>query len=91
MIASALEEGHQRTLWKEKQHLNLCPPCFNFSDEDEDLTIRITTDGNMEHASLKRHTLLDFEIFEPKLFVDYGRIMFHLATSANYRVNTIIP
>jgi len=33
----------------------------------------------------------DFEIFEPKLFVDYGRKKFHLATSANEKVNTIIP
>jgi hypothetical protein len=64
---------------------------FNFSDEDEDRTIRITMDGNMQHARLKRHTLWDFEIFEPKLFVDYGRKKFDLTTSANDQVNTIIP
>jgi hypothetical protein len=45
----------------------------------------------MQQAQLKRHTLWDFEIFELKLFVDYGRKMFDLATSANDQVNTIIP
>jgi hypothetical protein len=29
-------------------------------------------DGNMHHAQLKRHTLWNFDIFEPKLFVDDG-------------------
>jgi hypothetical protein len=48
-------------------------------------------DGNMQHARLKRHTLWDFEMFEPKLFVDYGRKKFDLATSANDQVDTIIP
>ena len=91
MIASAIEEADQGTPWKEEQLVNVCPPCFNFSDEDEDCTIRITMDGNMQHARLKRHTLWDFEIFEPKLFVDYGRKKFDLATSANDQVNTIIP
>jgi len=71
--------------------VNVCPPCFNLSDEDEDRTIRITLDGNMQHARLKMHTLWDFEIFEPKLFVDYGRKKFNLATSANEQVDTIIP
>ena len=33
----------------------------------------------------------DFEIFEPKLFFDYGRKKFNLATGANNQVNTIIP
>jgi len=91
MIASAIEEADQGTPWKEEQLVNVCPPCFNFSDEDEDRTIRITMDGNMQHARLKMHTLCDFEIFKSKLFVDYGRKKFDLATSANYQVNTIIP
>ena len=70
--------------------MNVCPPCFNFSDEDEDRTIRITMDGNMQHARLKRHTLWDFEIFEPKLFVNYGRKKIDLAMSANHQDNPII-
>jgi len=70
--------------------VNVYPPCFNFSDEDEDRTIRITMDGNMQHARLKRHRLWDIVIIEPKLFVDYGRKKFDLAMSANDQVNTII-
>jgi len=50
MIASAIGEADQGTLWKEEQLVNVCPPCFTFSDEDEDHTIRITMDGNMQHA-----------------------------------------
>jgi len=76
MIPSAIEEAYQGTPWKEEQLVNVCPPCFNFSNEDEDRTIRITMDGNMQHAGLKRHTLCDLKIFEPKLFVDYGRKKF---------------
>jgi hypothetical protein len=91
MIASAIQEAHQGTPWKEEQLGNVCPPCFNVSDEDEDCTIRITMDRNMQHAQLKRHKLWDFEIFEPKLFVDYGKKKFDLATSANDQVNTIFP
>ena len=71
--------------------MNVCTPCFNFSDEVEDCTIWITMDGNMQHARLKRHTLSHFEIFEPKLFVDDGRKTFDLAMRFNEQVNTIIP
>jgi hypothetical protein len=86
-----MEEADQGTPWKEEQLVNMCPPCFIFSDEDEDHTIQITMDGNVQHAQLKRHTLWDFEIFEPKLMVDYGRKKFDLATSPNDQVNNIIP
>jgi hypothetical protein len=48
-------------------------------------------DGNMKHAGLKRHTLWIFEIFEPKLIVDYGMKKFDFSTSANDQVNSIIP
>jgi len=91
MIASAIEDADQETPWKEEQLVNVCPPCFNFSDEDGDHTIQITLDGNMCHAQLKRDILWDFEIVEPKLFVNYGRKMFNLATSANEHFNIIIP
>jgi len=91
MIASAIEEADQGTLWKEEQLVNVRPPCLYFSDEDEDCTIRITMDGNMQHARMKRYTLWDLEIVEPKLFVDYGRKKFDLAISANDQVNTISP
>jgi len=91
MIASAIEEANQGTPWKEEQLVNVCPPCFNFSNDDEDRTIQITMEVNMQHARLKRHTLWDIEIFEPKLFVNYGRKKFDLATSTNDQVNTIIP
>jgi len=91
MIASAIEKAEQGTAWKEEQLVNVCPRCFNFSDADEDRTIRITMDGNMPHARLTRHTLLGFEIFNPKLFVDYGGTLFDLATSTNEQVNTSIP
>jgi hypothetical protein len=91
IITSAIEVADQGTLWKEEQLVNVCPPCFKCSGEDEDHTIWITMDGNMQHARLKRRTLWDFEILEPKLFVDYGRKKFHLATSAKDQVNTIIP
>jgi hypothetical protein len=69
----------------------VCPPCFNFSDEDEDRTIQIAIDRIMQHARLERQTLWEIEIFEPKLFFDYGRKKFDLARSANEQVNTIIP
>jgi len=91
MIASAIKEADQATPWNEEQLVNVCPPCFNFSDEDEDCTIWITMDGNMQHARLKRHTWWEFEIFKPKLFVDYGRKKHDFATSTNEYVNTIIP
>jgi hypothetical protein len=39
MIVSAIEEAHHGTPWKKEQPVNVCPPCFNFSDEDEDHTI----------------------------------------------------
>jgi hypothetical protein len=91
MISSVMKEADQGTPWQEEQLVNVCPPCINFSDEDEDHTIRITMDRNMQHARQKRHTLLDFGIFEPKLLVDCGRKKFDLATSANEQVNTIIP
>ena len=71
--------------------MNVCLPCFNFSDEDEDCTIQITMDRNIQQARQKRHTLWDIEIFEPKLLIDYGRKKFNLATSANEQVNTILP
>jgi hypothetical protein len=82
-IASAIEEADQGTSWKKEQLVNVCLPCFNFSDEDDDRTIRITIDGNMQHARLKRHTLWDFEIFGKKLFVDYGGKKFDLGMSSN--------
>jgi len=91
MIASAIEEADQGTLWKEEQLVNVCPPCFDFSDEDEDRTIRITMDRNMQHVRLRRQTVWDIEIFEPKLFVDCSRKKFDLPMSANEQVNTIIP
>jgi len=71
--------------------VNVCPPCFNFSDEDDDHTIQITMNTNTHHAHLKKHTRWEFEIFEPKPFVEYGRKMFDLATRANEQVITIIP
>jgi hypothetical protein len=83
MIASAIEKADQGTLWKEEQLANACPPCFNFSNEDEDRTIRITVDRNMQHAQLKRHTLWGCDVFQPKFFVVYGRKKFDLGTSAN--------
>jgi hypothetical protein len=49
MIASAIEEADKGTPWKEEHLVNVCRPCFNFSDEDEDRTIQITMDGNMQH------------------------------------------
>ena len=91
MIASAIEEADQGTPWKEEQLVKACPPCFNFFNEDEDRTIRITMDGDIQHAQLKRHKPWDCEIFEPKLFVDCGRKKFDLAMWANEQVNTIIP
>jgi hypothetical protein len=71
--------------------VNVCPLCFDFFDEEVDRTIEITMDRNMHDARLKRHTLWYFENFEPKLFVDYGKKKFDLATNANNQVNTIIP
>jgi hypothetical protein len=90
-MASAIEEADQGTPRKEEQLVNECSPSVNFSDEDEDHTIQNTIHGNMPHARLKRHTLWEFEIFEPKLCVDYGRKKFDLATSTYEQVNTIIP
>jgi len=91
MIRLAIEEADQGTPWMGEHHVNVCPPCFDFSDENEDRTIRITMDGNIQHALLKRHTVWDFEIFEPKLFVTYGGKKFDYATSANEQVNTNSP
>jgi hypothetical protein len=50
MIASAIDEADQGTPWKEEQLVNVSPPCFNFSYEDEDCTICITMDGIMQQA-----------------------------------------
>jgi len=91
MIASAIEAANERTLGKDVQYVNVCPPCFNFPGEDEDHTIRNTMDSNMKHALLKRHTRWELEIFESKLFIDYARKNFSLAPSAHEQVNTIIP
>jgi hypothetical protein len=48
-------------------------------------------DVNMQYGQLKRHTMWDFAIFEPKLLIDYGRKKFDLATSSTEQVNTINP
>jgi hypothetical protein len=91
MIASAIEEADQGTPRKEEPRVNECSPSFNFSDEDEECTIQKTIDGNIQHARLKMRNLWEFELFEPKLCVDYGRKKFDLATSANKQVNSIVP
>ena len=91
MRASAIEDADQRTACNEEQLVNVCPPCFNFSDEDEDRTIWITMDGNIQHVRPKRHPLWDFEMFKQTLCVDCGRKKVDLATSANVQINSIIP
>jgi hypothetical protein len=55
IIASPLEEADYRTPCEEEKLVDVIPPCFNFSKEDEDCTIRITMDENTQHARLKRH------------------------------------
>jgi len=91
MIASAIKEADQDIPWKQEHLVNVCPQCFKFSDEDEDGTIWILIDGNMQHARLQRDTRWDFELFEPKLFIDYGRNKLDLAMAGNEQVNTNIP
>jgi len=67
MLASAIKDLEHGTPGKEEQLVNVCRPCCNISDEDEDHTILMTMDGNMQRAELKRHTVRDFQIFKPKL------------------------
>ena len=57
MLESAIEEADQGTPWKQEQLVTVCPPRFNFSDQDEDRTICITMDAHMQDAWLERHTL----------------------------------
>ena len=91
MMPSAIEVGDQSTPWKIKELVNVCPPCFDFSDEDEDRTIQIIMDGNIQQAQLKKDTPCDFGIVEPKLIFDNVMHKFVLGKIAHEHVNTSIP
>jgi hypothetical protein len=91
MIISKIEKANQKCPWKVVQLVNMYLPYFSLSDEDEDGNIGMNMNVNVQHVQLGRHTTWDFEIFELKLCLDYGRKQFNLSPSANNQVTTIVP
>ncbi|KAF8542794.1 hypothetical protein BDD12DRAFT_802556 [Trichophaea hybrida] len=85
-----LFQGEGEKSWQLERLANLCPACFDM-ESGEDHTAFITLDGNMQHTRFKDRSSFEFEVFSPKLFVDYGRRQFDLAANQGRPYESCLP
>ncbi|KAF8536946.1 hypothetical protein BDD12DRAFT_807337 [Trichophaea hybrida] len=85
-----LFQGQGEKSWQLERLANLCPACFDM-ERGEDHTASITLDGNMQHTRFKDRSSFEFEVFSPKLFVDYGRRQFDLAANNGRAYESCLP
>jgi hypothetical protein len=71
--------------WNVETLRNLCPACFDITEQDEDTGIAFSMDGNVQHNRLKDKSAHEYKVLIPKLFVDYGRRQWPLGENRNRR------
>jgi hypothetical protein len=69
--------------WNVETLRNLCPACFDITEQDEDTGIAFFMDGNVQHNRLKDKSEYEYKVLIPKLFVDYGRRQWPLWDNRN--------
>jgi hypothetical protein len=66
--------------WQPEALRNLCPACFDIEDQDEEQSVGLSLDGNLQHIRFKDKSSFEYEILTPKMFVAYDRRQFDLAS-----------
>jgi hypothetical protein len=75
------DRGEDTRSWQEETLRNLCPACFDIEEHDQEQSVGLSLDGNLQHIRFKDKTACEYEVLTPKMFVAYDRTQFDLAGS----------
>jgi hypothetical protein len=77
---SVKDKGVLTYSWQPEALRNLCPACLDIEEQDEEQSVGLSLDGNLQHIRFKDKSSFEYEVLTPKMFVAYNQRQFNLAS-----------